>query len=313
MNTEAINHDPAITFFQTGSQQPGRPSMGAWVSYGLGSENQNLPAFVVMISQAQRAQHRPAAVLAPVGQRLPAVQPPGREVPRRRRPGAVPLQPAGHRPHHAPRHARRARQAQPHAGRTRIGDPEIETRIAQYEMAYRMQTSVPELTDLSKEPRADLRPVRPGRAQARHLCLPTACWRGGWPSAACASSSSTTAAGTSTTTCRATSRCSAKAPTSPRRRWSRPQAARAARRHAGHLGRRVRPHRLLPGQADRNQLRPRPPPPLLHHVAGRRRHEGRRHARRDRRLLLQRRRRPASTCTTCTRRSCTAWASTTRG
>ena len=55
MNTEAINHDPAITFIQTGSQQPGRPSMGAWVSYGLGSENQNLPAFVVLISQAQRA------------------------------------------------------------------------------------------------------------------------------------------------------------------------------------------------------------------------------------------------------------------
>src|SRR5712692_6438823 len=52
MNTDAINHDPAITFIQTGSQQPGRPSMGAWVSYGLGSENQNLPAFVVLISQA---------------------------------------------------------------------------------------------------------------------------------------------------------------------------------------------------------------------------------------------------------------------
>src|SRR5689334_14557321 len=52
VNTDAINHDPAITFIQSGSQQPGRPSMGAWVSYGLGSENQNLPAFVVMISQA---------------------------------------------------------------------------------------------------------------------------------------------------------------------------------------------------------------------------------------------------------------------
>src|SRR4051812_41069002 len=53
MNTDAINHDPAITFIQSGSQQPGRPSMGSWVSYGLGSENQNLPAFVVMLSQAQ--------------------------------------------------------------------------------------------------------------------------------------------------------------------------------------------------------------------------------------------------------------------
>ena len=53
MHTDAINHDPAITFIQTGSQQPGRPSMGAWLSYGLGSENQNLPAFVVLLSQAQ--------------------------------------------------------------------------------------------------------------------------------------------------------------------------------------------------------------------------------------------------------------------
>jgi len=53
MNTDAINHDPAITFIQSGSQQPGRPSMGAWVSYGLGSENRNLPTFVVMLSQAQ--------------------------------------------------------------------------------------------------------------------------------------------------------------------------------------------------------------------------------------------------------------------
>src|SRR5205809_49276 len=52
MNTEAINHDPAITFIQTGFQQPGRPSMGAWLSYGLGSENQNLPSFVVLLSQA---------------------------------------------------------------------------------------------------------------------------------------------------------------------------------------------------------------------------------------------------------------------
>src|ERR671931_404353 len=52
VNTEAINHDPAITFIQTGSQQPGRPSLGAWVSYGLGSENENMPAFVVLLSQA---------------------------------------------------------------------------------------------------------------------------------------------------------------------------------------------------------------------------------------------------------------------
>ena len=71
MYTEAINHDPAITFFQTGSQIAGRPSMGAWLSYGLGSDNQNLPAFVVLLISAGR---RPAALLAALGQRLSAVE-----------------------------------------------------------------------------------------------------------------------------------------------------------------------------------------------------------------------------------------------
>ena len=94
MNTDAINHDPAITFIQTGSQQPGRPSMGAWVSYGLGSENRNLPAFVVMLSQAQALNPGPAALLAPVGQRLPALQAPGRALPRGQRSGALPAQSA---------------------------------------------------------------------------------------------------------------------------------------------------------------------------------------------------------------------------
>ena len=82
--TEAINHDPAITFFQTGSQIAGRPWMGAWLSYGLGSANQNLPAFCVLISQRPG---RPAALLAALGQRVPALGPPGRPVPR----GAEPV------------------------------------------------------------------------------------------------------------------------------------------------------------------------------------------------------------------------------
>ena len=96
------------------------------------------------------------------------------------------------------------------------GDPEIETRIAQYEMAYRMQTSVPELMDLSKEPDSTFELYGPDCAQARAPTPPTACSRAGWPSATCGSSSSITAAGTSTATCRATSRCSARAPTSRR-------------------------------------------------------------------------------------------------
>ena len=112
MNTDAINHDPAITFIQTGFQQPGRPSMGAWLSYGLGSENQNLPAFVVLLSQAHAHQHRPAAVLAPVGERLPAVELSGRAVPRRQRAGALSRRSAGHQQDDAAPDAGRGRQAE---------------------------------------------------------------------------------------------------------------------------------------------------------------------------------------------------------
>ena len=73
MYTEAINHDPAITFFQTGANWPGRPSMGAWLSYGLGSENADLPAFVVLHSHRHGDVGRPAALRPAVGQRLSAV------------------------------------------------------------------------------------------------------------------------------------------------------------------------------------------------------------------------------------------------
>ena len=138
--------------FRPAFQQPGRPSMGAWVSYGLGSENQNLPAFVVLLVAGARAHYGSAALLAALGERISAVELSGRQVPRRRRSGAVP---ARSRRASAGRRRRQmldaARQAQPMQHEA-YGDPEIETRIAQYEMAYRMQTSVPELTDLSKEP-----------------------------------------------------------------------------------------------------------------------------------------------------------------
>ena len=93
MHTEAINHDPAITFFQTGAQLAGRPSIGAWLSYGLGSENHDLPAFVVHDLAGHRQPERPAALRPALGQRLPADAVPGGQVPLGRRPGPVPLQP----------------------------------------------------------------------------------------------------------------------------------------------------------------------------------------------------------------------------
>ena len=150
-NTEAINHDPAITFIQTGNQQPGRPSMGAWVSYGLGSENQNLPAFVVLIAQSSAINTD-----QPLFSRLwGSGFLPSRFQGVNFRAGGDPVlylsDPPG---------IDRATRRRMLDGISKLnqmnseayGDPEIEARIAQYEMAYRMQTSVPDLMDLSKEP-----------------------------------------------------------------------------------------------------------------------------------------------------------------
>lgn len=151
LNTDAINHDPAITFIQTGSQQPGRPSIGSWVSYGLGSENQNLPAFVVLISQASGLN-----IDQPLFSRLwsSGFLPSNHQGVKFRSTGDPVLylsDPAG-----VDRETRRnmldSMSKLNHDNAQAYGDPEIETRIAQYEMAYRMQTSVPELMDLSKEP-----------------------------------------------------------------------------------------------------------------------------------------------------------------
>jgi hypothetical protein len=151
VNTDAINHDPAITFIQSGSQQPGRPSMGAWVSYGLGSENRNLPSFVVMLSQAQALNPD-----QPLFSRLwgSGFLPSSHQGVRFR---------AGSNPvlylHNSPGVDEATRRDmldvvgkldRIHYGQ--FGDPEIETRISQYEMAFRMQASVPDLLDLSKEP-----------------------------------------------------------------------------------------------------------------------------------------------------------------
>ncbi|MCS6777712.1 MAG: DUF1501 domain-containing protein [Chloroherpetonaceae bacterium] len=150
MWTEAINHDPAITFFQTGSQIAGRPSFGAWVSYGLGSMNANLPAFVVLVTAGQADQPLYARLWGNgfLDSRFQGVQ---------FRSGKEPVlyltNPAG-----ISAQGRRAMldtlKALNRAQYQKALDPEIEARIAQYEMAYRMQTSVPEVMDLSKEPDA---------------------------------------------------------------------------------------------------------------------------------------------------------------
>ena len=151
MYTEAINHDPAITFFQTGNQLAGRPSIGSWLAYGLGSENKDLPAFVVMISQGSG---NPTD--QPLYDRLwgSGFLPTRYQGVKFRSLGDPVLYLSNPEGMNAP--ARRrflddlAKLNQ--LNLDEFGDPEIATRIAQYEMAYRMQSSVPELTDLSKEP-----------------------------------------------------------------------------------------------------------------------------------------------------------------
>ena len=150
MHTEAINHDPGITFFQTGAQLAGRPSIGAWLSYGLGTMNTDLPTFVAMISKGSAQTGQPlydrlwgsgflptryqgVKFLSTGDPVLYLSNPPGVDQGTRRRflddLGAL----------------NRLKEEE-------FGDPETSTRIAQYEMAYRMQSSVPELTDLSDEP-----------------------------------------------------------------------------------------------------------------------------------------------------------------
>ena len=155
MYTEAVNHAPGVTFFQTGAQVPGRPSMGAWLSYGLGSDSENLPAFVVMTSsdraktcgqlffdyywgsgflpsRFQGVRFRNTGDLVPYLANPPGVSP---EACR----GLLDDLAAMNASHLA-----------------EYGDPEIETRIAQYEMAFRMQSSVPDLVDFSGETKTTL-------------------------------------------------------------------------------------------------------------------------------------------------------------
>ncbi len=148
MHTEAINHEPGITFFQTGHQQPGRPSFGSWVSYGLGSSNANLPAFVVLISQGFGNMQALSARFWGSGF-LPSEHQ-GCKLRAADNPVHFLRDPAGLE--RADRRRMLDLISELNAKEMdRSLDPEVRTRIAQYEMAYRMQMSVPDLVDLSNE------------------------------------------------------------------------------------------------------------------------------------------------------------------
>jgi hypothetical protein len=148
LHTEAINHDPAITFFQTGSQIAGRPSFGSWLSYGLGSSNQNLPAFVVLISKDRIDQPLYSRLW---GNGFLPSQHQGVLFRSGKDPVLYLQNPAGI--DGASRRRMLDRMAElEHQQYRDLGDPEINARVAQYEMAYRMQTSVPDVMNLSGEP-----------------------------------------------------------------------------------------------------------------------------------------------------------------
>jgi len=175
MNTDAVNHAPGVTFFLTGSQLPGRPSMGAWLAYGLGSMTDNLPAFVVMTSSDEKktcgqlfydyywgsgflpSMYQGVRFRSEGEPVLYLNNPPGMSAELRR----------GILGDIAALDQKRYQD---------YGDPEIETRITQYELAFKMQTSVPELTDISKEPPSVLEMYGPDvlkKGSYAHNCLLT--------------------------------------------------------------------------------------------------------------------------------------------
>jgi hypothetical protein len=151
MHTEAINHEPAISFMQTGNQITGRPCLGAWASYGLGALNENLPTFVVMIARSSNTEQVQA-----ISARLwSSGYLPGEHAATSFRTSGDPIlfinDPPGV-PREVRRHTLDGLKALNELNYRQLGDPETHTRIQQYELAFRMQASVPELTDIASEP-----------------------------------------------------------------------------------------------------------------------------------------------------------------
>ncbi len=168
MHTEPINHDPAVTFFGTGNQQPGRPTMGSWITYGLGSENANLPGFVVLLSgaggQSLQARYWGNGFL------------PGNYQGVQFRGAGDPVLYLSNPKGIDAAARRKLIDSMQELNRMQLGvmgDPEIATHIENYELAYRMQMSVPELMDISQEPKAVLEAygAEPGKASYANNCL----------------------------------------------------------------------------------------------------------------------------------------------
>ena len=311
VHTEAINHDPAITFIQTGASSPAGPAWarGSATAWAARTESARLRGDDLAGSGSQT---QPAASRSLWGSGFLPSSHQGVELPLGRRPGAVSVGSARHRP--GPRRrmldglAELNQMQQPS-----VGDPEIARASPSTKWPFACRRRVPELTDMSNEPKDDVRPVRPrvapaGSFAANCLLARRLVERGvrfvqlyhrGWDHHGDLPEQHPKQ-------CQDVDQPS-------RRADHGPQAARPARRHAGRLGRRVRPHGLRPGRATQDNYGRDHHRPLLHHVDGRRRHQAGHRLRRDRRLRLQRRRAIRCTFTISTPRSCTASASITNG
>ena len=168
MFTDPINHDPAVTFLATGNQQPGRPTMGSWLTYGLGSDNENLPGFVVLLSggggQPLQARYWGNGFLPGNYQGVPF------------RGQGDPVLYVSNPKGISQKSRRQLLDSMQELNRIQLGalgDPEIATQIENYELAYRMQTSVPELMDISKESKdvLEMYGAEPGKASFANNCL----------------------------------------------------------------------------------------------------------------------------------------------
>ena len=285
LHTEHVNHDPAAKFLHTGYQLSGRPSMGAWLDYALGSDNANLPSFVAMVSAGTPAgqgvdggvfgsgflpSHHQGVLFSSGEQPVPYISNPEGVTLDERREQLDLVNALARLQHDA------------------TGDPEIPSKIAQYEMAYRMQSAVPEVADLASEPQHILdmygpNVLRPG-SFARNCLLArrlverdvkfVSLINTGWDH--------------HNGNRRIASRGLPARRSAIRRARERPQAARPAGGHAGDLGQRIRAHGVRPGRAQR-RLRARSSRRLLHVLDGGGRRQRRPFTRRDRRVQLQHR------------------------
>ena len=282
---------PAITYICTGDQLPGKASLGAWLSYGLGTENENLPAFMVMTASWTGRKQAQALYNRLWGSGFLPSKYQGVALAQQRRQGAVSFQPRGHRSGCRRRMLDSLARLNESTAE-QIGDPETNARIAQYEMAFRMQTSVPDLADISDEPQHVLDlygpdVTKPGtfancclmaRRMAERGVRFTQIFHRGWDQHG-------TLPKDLPNQCRDVDQPSAGLLTDLRQRGMLDDTLVV---WGGEFGRTD----LLPRAADQDELWSRPSSQVLYDLDGRRRYPGRRGARRNRRVQLQHRPRP---------------------